>query len=79
VYEGGEAAGHAYLIMPLIRGGSLRRLLKTRGNLPLAEALPILDGIARGLEHAHGRQVLHRDIKPENVLARQNRGLREQG
>src|SRR5262249_42323580 len=68
LFDAGMEAGHPYLVMPLIRGGSLRDLLESRTRLPLDEALHLLDGIARALAYAHSRQVLHCDVKPENIL-----------
>lgn len=66
--DSGEAAGQPYYAMPYLRGGSLRQRLNQKGRLTLAEALPIIKGIAAGLSHAHGERVLHCDVKPENVL-----------
>jgi serine/threonine-protein kinase len=38
------------------------------GCVGLAEALPILRGIAKALDAAHGSGIAHRDLKPENVF-----------
>ena len=38
------------------------------GRSPLAEAIPLLVQICRGLQHAHELQIIHRDLKPENVM-----------
>jgi putative ABC transport system permease protein len=68
LYEAGEAAGFPYYVMPFFRDGSLRDLLAGRQRLALAEALPLLRGIAGALGHAHAHQILHCDVKPGNVL-----------
>jgi serine/threonine-protein kinase len=59
--------GRAYFVMEFLRGGVLFDRL-SRGRVPMAEALRILDQMARGLDAAHGEGVIHRDLKPENVF-----------
>jgi serine/threonine protein kinase len=66
--DAGIEAGHPYLVLPFVRGGSLRHRLERHVRLPLDEAIPLLEGVARGLNYAHERQVLHCDVKPENIL-----------
>jgi serine/threonine protein kinase len=56
-----------YLAMELVRGRSLRSLLRD-GALPERDALGIALQIARGLRAAHEAGVVHRDLKPENVV-----------
>ncbi len=68
LFDAGDAAGSPFYVMPLCRDGSLGDLLTTRRRLGLAEALPIIRGIALALHHAHAFQVLHGDVKPGNVL-----------
>ncbi len=57
-----------YLVMPYLPGESLTHHETRKGPLPVAEGIPLLVQICRGLEHAHGLQILHRDLKPENVM-----------
>ena len=57
-----------YLVMPYLAGEPLTHYETRKGPLPVAEGIPLLVQICRGLEHAHGLQILHRDLKPENVM-----------
>ncbi|HYU34722.1 MAG TPA: protein kinase [Thermoanaerobaculia bacterium] len=61
--------GVYYLVMPLVDGVSLeKRLTRSRGPLPLAEAVLIARDVLEGLDYAHKNGVIHRDIKPSNIL-----------
>jgi predicted permease len=68
LFDAGEVADHPYYVMPYVRDGSLRALLQRRSRLGVNETLDLVNGIARGLSHAHEQQVLHCDVKPENIL-----------
>jgi protein kinase-like protein len=57
-----------YLVVDLLRGGSLGDRLDEGGPIPLAEGPPLALALARALRHAHQAGVLHRDLKPENVM-----------
>jgi serine/threonine-protein kinase len=57
-----------YLVMPYLAGEPLAMLEMRQGPLPIEQGIPLLLQICRGLEHAHGLQILHRDLKPENVM-----------
>ncbi|MEM6471410.1 MAG: protein kinase [Planctomycetota bacterium] len=57
-----------YLVMPYLKGGSLRQRVGDRGPLSLAEILRIGSQIAAGLAAAHRQGVVHRDIKPSNIM-----------
>ncbi|MHC4955450.1 MAG: serine/threonine-protein kinase [Planctomycetota bacterium] len=67
VFERGEVDGRPYIAMELVRGTSLRDVMR-KGPLPPAEALLVVRSILSALEHAHEAGIVHRDIKPENVL-----------
>lgn len=57
-----------YIIMEFLPGGTLRRVLRERQRLEVAETIRIACGICSGLSAIHGMGILHRDLKPENIL-----------
>jgi serine/threonine protein kinase len=67
IYDFELTEGVAYLTMPLIRGGTLRDVLR-RGPLDTLSAWRYLREIGDGLQHAHDAGIVHRDLKPTNVL-----------
>lgn len=54
--------------MELLAGQTLDRLLKEKGKLPPAEALPLVRQMIAGLAAAHEAGVVHRDFKSNNVI-----------
>jgi serine/threonine protein kinase/TPR repeat protein len=68
IYDIGEAEGIMYILMPLIKGESLKGLLVRDGRRPITEARRILLEAAGALASAHEAGVVHRDIKPENIM-----------
>jgi len=58
--------GRHYFVMELVEGVSLHDW--AREPVPLVDALPILELIARALQAAHDHGIVHRDLKPANVL-----------
>ena len=58
-----------YLVTELIAHGDLRAFLeRSTEPLPVAQALDLGIGIAKGLAAIHAQGVIHRDLKPANVL-----------
>ena len=57
----------AYLVMRLLRGGSVEDLLQS-GPLEPERASSILDQVASALSAAHRQGIVHRDVKPGNIL-----------
>ena len=64
----GEADRMLYLVMPYLEGEPLSEHETRRGPFSLAEGIPLLVQICRGLQHAHELGITHRDLKPENVM-----------
>jgi eukaryotic-like serine/threonine-protein kinase len=60
--------GRHYYVMEYLEGEPLDTTIARRGHVTLADALPILRGIAKALDAAHGKGIAHRDLKPENVF-----------
>lgn len=67
VYDFGEFEGQLYLVMRLMRGGSLRDRLSGR-PMPTAAVKTVVQRIASALQKAHSNGVIHRDLKPANIL-----------
>lgn len=68
IYEHGEIDRNHFMVMEYVEGSNLRDFLKLRHRLDADEALPILMGLARGLQYSHNEGVTHRDIKGTNIL-----------
>ncbi|MFK8022650.1 MAG: protein kinase [Ilumatobacter sp.] len=69
VYTSGfTARNEPYIVMEMIRGGSLGDRLARTGPLPAAEVIDLGLALAEALQVAHEGGVLHLDLKPENIL-----------
>ncbi|GCE17373.1 serine/threonine protein kinase [Dictyobacter kobayashii] len=68
IYEYAEQDGLAYLVMPYLKGGSLRTLLEEKGRLSPLEAFKYIEQAGSALQYAHEHKIVHRDIKPGNML-----------
>jgi WD40 repeat protein/serine/threonine protein kinase/DNA-binding XRE family transcriptional regulator len=67
LYDYWREPGAAFLIMRLMRGGSLHSQLK-EGPLSLEFILRLLNQVGGALYAAHRMGVIHRDLKPANIL-----------
>jgi len=67
IYEVGESADEAYIVMQYVPGQSLDHLI-ARGPASLQLLLSVGIQIADGLQAAHALGIFHRDLKPQNVM-----------
>jgi serine/threonine protein kinase len=58
----------AYLVMRLMKGGSLEKSLSEDEPWGAEQAAQLVDQIASALDAAHKQGVVHRDLKPANIL-----------
>jgi uncharacterized RDD family membrane protein YckC len=63
-----EIDGLLVIAMELATAGTLRDEVRSRGPLPIREAVDRILEVLSALEVAHSKGVLHRDIKPANCF-----------
>lgn len=68
VLDTGFDRGRPFLVLELVRGGSLAARLDEHGSLDSDETIRLADAILAGLAHLHGRGLVHGDLKPTNLL-----------
>jgi eukaryotic-like serine/threonine-protein kinase len=68
IYDVGEHDGRAFMVMELMRGGTVAERLKAGRAIADETALRWLREAAGALDAAHEAGVVHRDIKPGNLL-----------
>jgi predicted Ser/Thr protein kinase len=68
VYDFDREADTPYLCMELLTGRSLEEILRQSPDAAHEDAQHIIEGMARGLEYAHGHGIVHADFKPANVF-----------
>jgi serine/threonine protein kinase len=69
VFDAGATEdGLIYIIMELLRGRTLREVIRHVHKVTVFEALAMGAQIADGVELAHQQHVIHRDLKPENIF-----------
>ena len=73
VFDFDRAGDHVYMVMEYLKGQALDVLI---GNRPeggkLTEVWPLIEGMARGLEYVHQKNIVHADVKPRNVMVSEN-------
>ena len=68
IYDFGEDAGRAFIVMELLEGQSLNEFLKDNPGLSLVRKLEIMTSVCDGLAFSHARSTIHRDLKPANLF-----------
>jgi eukaryotic-like serine/threonine-protein kinase len=62
----------SFVVMRLLRGGSLWDYLQSGRKLSLNETTALIHDIAKALGYAHRRGIIHRDVKPSNIMFDEN-------
>jgi serine/threonine-protein kinase len=68
VFDYGETADVAYIVMEYVDGPTLKAVLDNNKSFPLPRFGEIMEGVLAGLQYSHERGVVHRDIKPANLM-----------
>jgi|GEM_PF-591552 len=75
IYDVGEHAGRAFMVMEIMRGGTLGDRLAGGRPIDRDAALRWLREAAGALDAAHEAGIVHRDVKPGNLLLDQRERL----
>jgi serine/threonine protein kinase len=67
IFDVDDNGGLPFIAMEYLLGCPLDQYLKTKGELPLAQALRVVREAAIGLAAAHELGLVHRDVKPANL------------
>jgi tRNA A-37 threonylcarbamoyl transferase component Bud32 len=70
---------HAFLVMELLEGTTLRDELKRRTRLDPVRVVRVFRGVCAAVDAAHRRQIIHRDLKPENIFLAKAEGFDKPG
>ncbi len=64
------ADGQPYLVMKLVKGQTLRQLLRQRSDPgeDLGRFVAVFEQVCHAVGYAHAHRVIHRDLKPSNVM-----------
>jgi serine/threonine protein kinase len=68
IYDVAEHDGRAFMVMELMRGGTVADVLRRDEDVPHERSLRWLHEAASALDAAHAAGVVHRDVKPANLL-----------
>ncbi|HEX2686404.1 MAG TPA: protein kinase, partial [Kofleriaceae bacterium] len=69
-----EEDGLLWIAMEFVHGITLKRWLRDRGPMPLAQFVPFFEHVAEVVQTAHERGIVHRDLKPSNVMVIERAG-----
>lgn len=68
IFDYGETAESAFIVMEFVEGGSLKAALEAGTRFSIGEVNRLMQDILAGLQYSHDRGIIHRDIKPANVM-----------
>lgn len=68
VYDVSSEDDRPFIVMELVRGGTLEDELAERGRLETVQVVAVGSQVLAALHAAHRRGLVHRDVKPANIL-----------
>ena len=68
IYDVGEHDGRTFMVMELLKGGTVADKLRAGDRVSPRTAMRWLRDAASALDAAHAADVVHRDVKPANML-----------
>jgi serine/threonine protein kinase len=70
VYDFDKDRTIVFMTMEYVDGSDLKQLIREKAydGMPLSQARPLIEGMARALTRAHSAGVVHSDFKPANVM-----------
>ena len=70
VYDFDKDRTIVFMTMEYVDGSDLKQLIREKAynGMPLGQARPLIEGMARALSRAHAAGVVHSDFKPANVM-----------
>lgn len=68
--------GHIYLLMDLLRGGTLDEEHDFSRPMPAVDAVTTIHRACLGLAEAHAMGIVHRDVKPGNIFVERSGRIR---
>ena len=75
VYDFGVTSDNlVYVVMELLKGLTLRQVLKKQCYTSIIEVNSVMQQICAAVAVAHKRNIIHRDLKPENVFVHEDDG-----
>ena len=66
--------GSPYMVLELLQGRDLDRVSRSRGPLPIQEAVQYVLETCHAIAEAHGLGIVHRDLKPSNLYLTERQG-----
>ena len=69
---GQTSYGYVYLVMELLKGGTLREILVKEAPIETARAISIMLQASAAVAAAHEAGIIHRDLKPSNIFVTQS-------
>ena len=68
VFDYGETADVAFIVMEFVEGRSLKEMLGPDHRMEPQTSVRLMEEVLAALSYSHGRGVVHRDIKPANIM-----------